>query len=85
MPGSSQTKRSVTIAGHRTSLSLEDVFWEELKAWAAEEGLSLNALVSRLDEGRQTNLSSCLRVAVLRRIQERLTRLEAKAGRPPTG
>lgn len=84
MPGSSQTKRSVTVAGHRTSLSLEDIFWEELKAWAAEENLSLNALVSRLDEGRQTNLSSCLRVAVLRRLQDRLAEQETRAKRPPT-
>jgi predicted DNA-binding ribbon-helix-helix protein len=67
-----QTKRSVTIAGHRTSLSLEEPFWEELKVWAAEEELSLNALVARLDEARDGNLSSCLRVAVLERLRQRL-------------
>lgn len=80
MPGPSQTKRSVTIAGHRTSLSLEDPFWTELKAWAQEEGVSLNALVSRLDEGRDTNLSSCLRVAVLERLRLRLADAERRAG-----
>lgn len=74
--GRVQTKRSVTIAGHRTSLSLEEPFWEELKAWASEEGLSLNALVARLDEGRESNLSSCLRVAVLERLRRRLQERE---------
>jgi predicted DNA-binding ribbon-helix-helix protein len=74
--GRAQTKRSVTIAGHRTSLSLEEPFWEELKAWAGEEGLSLNALVARLDEGRDGNLSSCLRVAVLERLRRRLHQRE---------
>jgi predicted DNA-binding ribbon-helix-helix protein len=79
--GRNQTKRSVTIAGHRTSLSLEEPFWEELKAWAAEEGLSLNGLVARLDEERQGNLSSCLRVAVLERLRGRLRSAEEAAER----
>ena len=70
-------KRSITIDGHRTSISLEDAFWSELAAIALERGLSLNALVSEIDHGRGTtgNLSSALRLHVL----DVLRRL---AGRP---
>lgn len=61
-------KRSIVIAGHRTSVSLEDAFWRALKDVAAEEGLSLAALVGRVDAGRgAANLSSALRVFVLER------------------
>lgn len=45
-------KRSVEIAGHKTSISLEPVFWEMLRTAAAEEGLPLNALVGRIDAER---------------------------------
>ncbi len=58
-------KRSVTIAGHSTSLSLEEEFWNELRKVAAQRGVSLNALVASVDEGRAGNLSSTLRVFVL--------------------
>lgn len=74
MPQVNLSKHSVTIAGHRTSLSLEEPFWEELRLWAAEEGVSINALVARLDGGREGNLSSTLRVAVLNRLKARLPR-----------
>ena len=60
-------KRSVTILGHRTSVSLEHAFWDALKAAADAEGLSLNALIARIDEGRQGNLSSAIRVWLLAR------------------
>ena len=62
-------KRSVTLAGHRTSLSLEPEFWEALKAAARDEGLSLNALIGRIDRERRGNLSSAVRVYLLRRAQ----------------
>jgi predicted DNA-binding ribbon-helix-helix protein len=62
-------KRSIRIAGHSTSLSLEPEFWAELKRIAAEEELSLNALVASVDVGRAGNLSSALRVFVLKRLQ----------------
>jgi len=62
-------KRSVTLAGHRTSLSLENEFWDALKAAARAEGLSLNALIARIDEDRAGNLSSAVRVYLLRRAQ----------------
>jgi predicted DNA-binding ribbon-helix-helix protein len=58
-------KRSVTIAGHRTSVSLEAPFWDALKEIADERGLSLNALIAKVDRTRADNLSSALRVFVL--------------------
>ena len=58
-------KRSVRIAGHRTSVSLEDAFWRELAAIAARRALSVNALIAEIDAGRGGNLSSAIRVFVL--------------------
>ena len=59
-------KRSVSIAGHRTSLSLEPEFWDALNALAAARALPVAGLVAAIDEARgRTNLSSALRVAVL--------------------
>jgi len=58
-------KRSVTIAGHRTSVSLEPPFWSALREIAAARGVSLNALIAEIDDGRSGNLSSALRVFVL--------------------
>ena len=49
---SAPVKHSVTIAGHQTSISLEPVFWTELRQVAAEEGLALNALIARIDDER---------------------------------
>ena len=45
-------KRSVEIAGHKTSISLEPVFWDMLRAAAEELGMPINALVARIDEER---------------------------------
>ena len=64
-------KRSVTLAGHRTSLSLEEIFWRRLKAEARHEDLSVNELVARIDRERLGNLSSAVRVFVLRRAEGR--------------
>ncbi len=60
-------KRSVTIAGHETSISLEPVFWDALAAAAVEAKLPLNALIARIDAERiavanASNLASALRV-----------------------
>lgn len=63
-------KRSVTLAGHRTSLSLEPEFWQALKAAARADGLSLNALIARIDRERRGNLSSAVRVYLLKRAQD---------------
>jgi predicted DNA-binding ribbon-helix-helix protein len=59
-------KRSISIAGHRTSIALEPEFWGGLTAMAAERHLSMAALIRSIDEARSTaNLSSALRLAVL--------------------
>ena len=63
---SGPVKRSVRIAGHRTSLSLEPEFWDELKRLAAARSMSLSALIMAIDRSRgRTNLSSAVRVHVL--------------------
>jgi predicted DNA-binding ribbon-helix-helix protein len=62
---SSLRKRSVTVAGHPTSFSLEEEFWQELHRIAQQRNLSINALVSSIDASRAGNLSSALRVFVL--------------------
>ena len=59
-------KRSLTIAGHRTSIALEPEFWEGLESLADKRGLKLTALIEEIDRLRDgPNLSSALRVAVL--------------------
>jgi predicted DNA-binding ribbon-helix-helix protein len=58
-------KRSVLIAGHKTSVSLEDAFWQALKRLATARGISLAQLIAEVDRGREANLSSTLRVFVL--------------------
>ena len=59
-------KRSLVIAGHRTSISIEDAFWRRLRAIAAKRGLSLNRLAATVDASRgDANLSSAIRVFVL--------------------
>ena len=59
-------KRSLTIAGHRTSLSLEPEFWDALQQAALARGLSVAALVSEIDLHRgERNLSSAVRVWLL--------------------
>ncbi len=58
-------KRSIVIAGHATSVSLEQEFWDALKDIADRRGMSLNHLVAEIDAGRPGNLSSAIRVFVL--------------------
>jgi predicted DNA-binding ribbon-helix-helix protein len=62
-------KRSVSLAGHLTSVSVEDEFWAELKRLAAREGLTVTALLTRLDAERPGNLSSAIRLHVLKALQ----------------
>jgi len=68
-PAVAVKKRSVVLAGHRTSISLETEFWHALRRVAAARGLSVNALVASIDAargaGRLVNLSSALRVFIL--------------------
>lgn len=65
--GGRPVKHSLTLSGHRTSVTLEAPFWAALRAMAAAEDASLNALAGRIDAARapQTKLASALRVAVL--------------------
>ena len=67
-------KRSVSIRGHRTSFSLEDDFWNELKAIADKRGISVAQLVTQVDlrRGEEENLSSALRLFVLRDLKSKL-------------
>lgn len=72
-------KRSLSIAGHATSISLEEPFWTELKAIAGAHGMSLASLVAEIDGARgRTNLSSALRVHVLESLQARAAGLSPK-------
>ncbi len=60
------SKHSLTIAGHRTSISLEQAFWDKLRDIARARDLSLAALIGEIDAGRgAANLSSAIRVFVL--------------------
>jgi predicted DNA-binding ribbon-helix-helix protein len=59
-------KRSIVIAGHKTSVSLEDAFWKGLKEIASSRNMTLSDLVASIDGGRrQGNLSSAIRLFVL--------------------
>jgi len=59
-------KRSIVIAGHKTSVSLEDAFWKGLKDIASSRGMTLSELVATIDTGRHHgNLSSAIRLYVL--------------------
>jgi predicted DNA-binding ribbon-helix-helix protein len=59
-------KRSIVIAGHKTSVSLEDAFWKGLKDIAGERNMTLSELVAAIDsERRHGNLSSAIRLFVL--------------------
>ena len=67
MRGNAIVKRSVRIAGHVTSVSLEAPFWQGLREIAASRGLSVNALIAAIDASRSGNLSSAIRLFVLDR------------------
>jgi len=63
---SSISKRSIVIAGHKTSVSLEDEFWKSLKEIAGERGMTLAQLVASINGNREhANLSSAIRLFVL--------------------
>lgn len=80
-------KRSVVVGGHRTSISLEQAFWEVMQALAARDGKTINQMVSDIDAVRTGNLSSAIRVWVLERAKEGLLKPEDVAARaaPPAG
>lgn len=63
-------KHSVTIAGHRTSISLEVGFWHHFRRFAERDNLSINELIRRLDEARTGSLSGAMRVYVLEQLEK---------------
>jgi len=80
MQGSAIVKRSVRIAGHATSVSLEAAFWRGIGDIAAARGVSLNALVAAIDAVRDGNLSSAIRLFVLDSARNgELTKAQADA------
>ncbi|MBY5988601.1 ribbon-helix-helix domain-containing protein [Roseovarius atlanticus] len=66
-------KRSLTLRGHRTSVSLEDDFWKAFKEIAAEEDVPVNLLAARIDAARgvEMGLASAIRLYVLRHYREK--------------
>ena len=62
-------KHSLVIAGHATSVSLEQEFWDVLKEIADRRGIALAALIAEVDATREENLSSALRLHVLRALR----------------
>ena len=73
-------KRSVTIAGHATSVSLEDAFWQALADIARAHGVSVSGLVADIDRGRDGNVSSAIRVYVLNHGRASFDVTHAQAG-----
>ena len=70
-------KRSVEIAGHKTSISLEPMFWDMLRDAAAEEGVPVNAVVARIDEERiqsetPPGLAGAIRIWLVARMKARM-------------
>lgn len=67
-------KHSLTLRGHRTSVSLEPEFWAAFRDLAAEDGIGINALAARIDEGRAADvgLASAIRVHVLTTFRARV-------------
>lgn len=72
-------KRSVVIAGHKTSISLEDPFWHGLKDIASSQNMTLSSMVGDIDtQRRQGNLSSAIRLFVLDRVRSQAVDYELK-------
>ena len=71
---SSIVKRSIVIGGHKTSVSLEDAFWSDLKEIAHAQRATLSELVAKIDQARQqNNLSSAIRLFVLEHARTHAT------------
>ena len=66
-------KRSLTLRGHRTSVSLEDEFWKSFREIATEEDVPVNVLAARIDEARgvEMGLASAIRLYVLRHYRDK--------------
>jgi len=79
---SSVVKRSIVIDGHKTSVSLEDPFWTDLKKIAHTQQVTLSELVTKIDGARaQSNLSSAIRLFVLHHFRNEDKRMEVAEAR----
>lgn len=79
---STVTKRSVVIGGHKTSVSLEAPFWNEVRVIANAMDMNVSSLLRKIDRERHTaNLSSAIRVYVLEHVREQVNAVEH--GRTP--
>lgn len=76
-------KHSMMIAGHRTSISLENTFWRALGHAARRRGESVTGLVTAIDANRTGNLSSAIRVFVLADLEDQLRITRESAEKPP--
>ena len=74
---SSVVKRSIVVDGHKTSVSLEDAFWTDLKNIAHTQQTTLSELVTKIDQTREGNLSSAIRLFVLHHFRNEGKRMEA--------
>ena len=68
-------KRSLTLKGHRTSVSLEDAFWLAFRQIAREQNVSINVLAAEIDTARgfETGLASAIRIFILKDLQTKCT------------
>jgi len=71
-----EQKHSVMIAGHKTSIALENDFFAELRKISAKRKISLNNLITEIDRNKNKNLSSELRLFVLHDLQNRINKYE---------
>ncbi|WP_143534323.1 ribbon-helix-helix domain-containing protein [Roseovarius albus] len=67
-------KHSLTLQGHRTSVSLEEEFWQAFRKIAQDQDMPLNALAAQIDAGREddTGLASAIRLFVLKHYQDQI-------------
>jgi predicted DNA-binding ribbon-helix-helix protein len=80
---SAVAKRSVVIGGHKTSVSLEEPFWNEVRAIADAQRVTVSTLLRRIDHERQnTNLSSAIRVFVLHHVREQANAELGRSSQP---
>jgi predicted DNA-binding ribbon-helix-helix protein len=73
MAGQSNVKHSVTINGHRTSITLESSFWDSLKEIADARNISISSLIEDIDRKQPENLSGALRVFILEFYKNKLS------------
>ena len=74
-------KRSVSIRGHRTSLSLEDAFWDEVARIADDRGMSVAGLITEIDRTRAGGLSSAVRLFILEDLKQKAAACRTNASR----